>query len=69
MINMKKTVDIEETIGKIRNAKTMPELDALRIETVEAMMGDGKETFDRVQGEFRKTKNRLRRVPLSQRTW
>ena len=62
-------MDIETTIGKIRNVKTMPELDALRTETAKAMMTGGKAVFDRVQGEFRKAKNKLRRVPLSQRTW
>lgn len=59
-----------EIIEKLRNVKTMPELDALRMETVSAMQADGtKETFERVQGEFRKAKNRLRRIPWKDRTW
>lgn len=59
----------DEVIGKIQSTTTMPELDALRTEAAEAMMSDGKETFDRVQGAFRKAKNRLKRVPLRDRTW
>lgn len=62
-------MNIEETIAKIRGAATMPELDELRPLTVEAMMSGGKEVFDQVQGEFRKAKNRLKRVPLKDRTW
>jgi hypothetical protein len=62
-------MDIETTISKIRDTKTMPELNALRTETAEAMMTGGKAVFDRVQGEFRKAKNRLQRVPLRDRTW
>lgn len=60
---------IDETIAAIRATKTMPQLDALRGETVEAMMSGGQEVFERVQGEFRKAKNRLKRIPLAQRTW
>lgn len=59
-----------ELIEKLRNVKTMPELDALRLETVKAMQEDGtQETFERIQKEFRKAKNRLRRIPLKDRTW
>ena len=59
-----------ELLAKLKSVQTMPELDALRPDTVEAMQSDGtKETFDRVQGAFRKAKNRLRRIPLSQRNW
>jgi len=35
MINQEETMDIDTTIGKIGNANTMPELDALRTETAE----------------------------------
>lgn len=62
-------MNIEETIAKIRGVTTMPELDELRPLTLEAMMSGGKEVFDKVQGEFRKAKNRLKRVPLKDRTW
>lgn len=59
-----------ELLTKLKDVQTMPDLDALRPDTVKAMQADGtKETFDRVQGAFRKAKNRLRRIPLSQRTW
>ena len=60
----------EEIIKKLKQAKTMPELDELRIETVEAMSSDGtKETFYSIQKEFKKAKNRLKRIPLIERTW
>ncbi len=56
-----------ELLESLRTVNTMPKLDALRKETLTAMMADDKETFDRVQGAFRKAKNRLQRVPLSER--
>jgi hypothetical protein len=57
-------------IEKLKTVKTMPELDALRTETAEAMMLDGtSETFKKVQTALIKAKNRLRRVPLKDRTW
>ena len=62
-------MNIDETISKIRAVSTMPELDELRPLTVDAMMSGGKEVFERVQGEFRKAKNRLKRIPLKDRTW
>lgn len=53
--------------------KTMPELDALRIKTVEAMkergLSHGAEGFYEVQDAFIKAKNRLQRIPLRERTW
>ena len=70
-----------EIITRIKAAQTMPELDALRIEAAEAMMQDGltgarselgfvtKESFELIQNAFRKATNRLRRVPLRDRTW
>ena len=59
-----------EIITRIKAVQTMPELDALRVETAEAMMQDGtKETFETIQNAFRKANNRLRRVPLRDRTW
>lgn len=61
--------EIQEIITKILAATTMPELDALRTETAEAMIREGPDTFAAVQGAFRKSKNRLRRVPMSKRTW
>lgn len=59
-----------EVLEKLSKVETMPELDALRVETVKAMSSDGTaETFERVQKAFIKAKNRLRRIPLSKRTW
>ena len=59
----------ETTIEKIRKAKTMPELDSLRIDTVRAMMSGGQAVFEQVQTEFIKAKNRLKRIPLRDRQW
>lgn len=57
-----------ELIEKLRTVDTMPKLDELRMATFQAMQADGSsETFDRVQSAFRKAKNRLRRVPYSER--
>lgn len=61
--------NIDETINKIQNVKTMPELDELRKLTVDAMMSDGKDVFEKIQKEFIKSKNRLKRIPLKDRMW
>jgi len=66
---VEKIMNIDSAIQKIRSVKTMPELDELRGLTVEAMTSGGKEVFDKVQKEFRKSKNRLKRIPLKDRTW
>ena len=58
-----------EIVQKIREVKTMPELDALRLETVKAMKELGQEGFRSIQKEFIKAKNRLRRIPLKDRNW
>ena len=57
----------EELLTKLDATKTMPELDALRMDTAQAMNNATAEEFDRVQGAFRKAKNRLQRIPWSQR--
>jgi hypothetical protein len=49
--------------------KTMPELDALRLETVGAMRIAGKDGYKAIQDIFRKQKNRLLRIPLKDRSW
>ena len=56
-----------ELLDALRSVDTMPKLDDLRKETAKLMMADDKATFDRVQGAFRKAKNRLNRVPYSER--
>ena len=58
----------EEIINKLRTVKTKPELDSLRLPLVTNFMNN-KEQFDRCQKEFIKAKNRLRRIPLKDRTW
>lgn len=58
---------------KLAAVKTMPELDALRMEAVAAMKAEaevrGEEGFYEVQGAFIKAKNKLKRIPLRERTW
>ena len=56
-----------ELLENFITVDTMPKLDDLRKETATAMMAGDEETFDRVQGAFRKAKNRLQRVPWSKR--
>lgn len=58
-----------EIIEKLQNVKTMPELDELRSETTKCMMEAGENGFRVIQKEFIKAKNRLLRIPLSQRNW
>ena len=60
-----------DIIKKIQAVETMPELDGLRTEVAKIMCnpnGDV-ETFEAVQKAFIKAKNRLKRIPLSKRTW
>jgi hypothetical protein len=58
---------------KLDAVKTMPELDALRPECARAMTDAAKERgeagFHEVQDAFIRAKNRLRRVPLRDRSW
>lgn len=59
-----------ELLARLASVATMPELDAMRLEIVQAMKADGtRETFDVLQPAFRRAKNRLQRVPLRERTW
>jgi len=51
-------------LDKIKNCKTMPELDALRLEIVKDM-----EHFEANQKAFIKKLNQLKRVPLKERNW
>ena len=51
-------------LNKIKNCKTMPELDALRLEIVKDM-----EHFEANQKAFIKKLNQLKRVPLKERNW
>jgi len=60
---------MNEIIKKLSQVKTMPELDFMRTEVAEKMIGNGEEAFHKVQNAFRKAKNRLKRVPLRDRTW
>jgi len=62
---------MNDLLKKIQDAKTMPELDALRPAVAGAMCGKDttEDIFDALQDAFRKSKNRLRRIPLSKRSW
>jgi hypothetical protein len=61
--------EVETLLRHIRAVKTMPELIELRYETGRLMSSGGPDTFRKIQDEFRKAKNRLRRIPLRDRTW
>jgi len=62
-----------ELFAKLRAAKTMPEVDALRHATVKVMHSEGESGGQsagfNVQKEFIKAVNRMRRIPLNNRTW
>ena len=59
-----------DILSKLKSVQTMPELDELRQETVKAMEADGTNTtFVRVQKAFISAKNRLQRIPWTERTW
>ena len=47
----------------------MPELDNIREEVAKAMIGNGEDVFHKVQDALRKAKNRLKHIPLRERTW
>lgn len=59
---------MEQLISKIKKCKTMPELDALRMECVTTGKR-GTETFQTIQKAFIKKKNQLKSLPLSERNW
>ncbi len=60
----------QDLLKRLASVQTMPELDAMRVEVAETMTSDGtRETFERVQQAFIKAKDRLRRIPLRDRTW
>jgi len=53
---------MSDIFEKLKDVKTRSELDAMRVEVVEAMQADGtKQTFESVQDAFIKAKNRVRR--------
>ena len=58
-----------EILKKLSEVKTMPELDSMREEVAKAMIGHGEDVFHKVQDAFRKAKNRVKRIPLRDRTW
>lgn len=58
-----------ELIRKLKEVKTKPALDALRMDCVEFTKPGKQQDFADVQAAFRKAANRVRRVPLKDRTW
>lgn len=59
---------MEQLINKIKNCKTLPKLDELRMECVTVGKGD-KDTFLTIQKAFVKKKNQLKSIPLFERNW
>ncbi|MNW38922.1 hypothetical protein D3C74_160020 [compost metagenome] len=59
---------MHELLQKIQNCTTMPQLDSLRLELVQAGK-ESEESFRTLQQAFIKKKNQLQRVPLRDRTW
>jgi len=55
---------MNDLINKIKQCKTKPELDALRLEIAIDM-----DNFLDNQQAFIKQKNKLKRIPLKDRTW
>jgi hypothetical protein len=59
-------------LKKINDCKTMPELDKLRLESVQEMRKAESEeegSFKVIQNAFKKKKNQLLRVPWEDRDW
>jgi hypothetical protein len=54
---------------KIKNCKTMPELDDLRLEVCTCMSANRGVEFKQIQKAFIKKKNKLKRIPLKDRNW
>jgi hypothetical protein len=53
---------------KIKNCETMPQLDEIRIEVMQAMRkGDEEDIFYSIQKAFIKQRNKLKRIPLKDR--
>lgn len=59
--------DKEQIINKIRQCKTMKELDALRLEVTKAMFANNNEHFYCIQKVFKRQKNKLLHIPLRDR--
>jgi hypothetical protein len=54
----------KDIFEKLKNAKTIPELNSLRIETTKEMLSRNDHAwFELVQKEFIKAKNRIKRMP------
>lgn len=64
---------MDTLFARLKAIRTKPELDAIRLETVEAMkdaaQSRGPGAAAVVQLAFIKASNRVRRVPVKDRTW
>lgn len=58
-----------EITDKIHQCDTIPKLDSIRLEVITNMMLNKGENFTKIQNEFIKQKNKLKRIPLNKRTW
>ncbi len=59
---------MNQLIKKIKDCESMPQLDSMRLELVQAGKGNP-DMFKALQSEFIKKKNQLERIPLRDRTW
>lgn len=58
-----------DLLQAIKQADTKPKLDALRMDCVLIGKEFGSEVFTEVQKAFIKQNNKLRRIPMKDRTW
>lgn len=57
----------QELVDKIKNCKSMQELDLLRLEVTQEMIRLGASGYQELQNIFRKQKNKLLRIPIKDR--
>lgn len=62
MNNMELNPEGKDIFDKLKNAKTIPELDSLRIEVAKEMQSDGQDYFNKVQKAFITAKRRIART-------
>jgi len=59
----------KEILNKIKQCDTIPKLDELRLEATKAMVADNGANFYEIQKAFIKQQNKLKRIPLKDRSW
>lgn len=60
---------MDQLIEKISKCQNMLELDNLRLDCVKLGKQEGPIAFSKIQDAFKKQKNKLKRIPLSEREW